>query len=255
MTSSPHRRIRVRTAAGGLAAVLAITAAMTAVPALAHADASPTATSAVAVTDIPVVDDDMDRTVSTGWGSSADGAWCVIEGASSVTGDQALLASRAPGITARATTEGVAATDVTSRFSLTVPTLPVGGPLYLAQAVRVSGHDSYGVRVRVHPDGSAYLSIVRLTDLTAVDSLAERRLPLTVSNGSTLNVALSVTGTDPVALSAKAWPADAEEPADWQVSHTDSSSSRIQSEGGYAFALYTSTGREPRCRWASTTCS
>ncbi len=139
----------------------------------------------------------MDRTVGSGWGSSAVGAWRVIEGASSVTGDVALLASRKPGITARASVTGVSAADVDSKFSLSIPKLPVGGPIYLAQAVRVSGKDSYGVRVRVHPDGSAYVSVVRLTDLTGVQSLAERRLPVTVKSGTSLDVAFRVTGTNP----------------------------------------------------------
>ncbi|MGV2903654.1 hypothetical protein ACNPM4_18445, partial [Microbacterium sp. AGC62] len=184
----------------------------------------------------------MDRTVGSGWGSSAAGAWRVVEGASSVTGDVALLASRKPGITARATVTGVSAADVDSKFSLSIPKLPVGGPIYLAQAVRVSGKDSYGVRVRVHPDGSAYVSVVRLTDLTGVQSLAERRLPVTVKSGTSLDVAFRVTGTNPVALSAKAWVSGAAEPSAWQVSHSDASSARLQKPGGYAFALYTSSG-------------
>ncbi len=184
----------------------------------------------------------MNRTVASGWGASPVGAWRVVEGASSVGNGQAMLASRKPGITARATVAGVTAADVSSRYTVTVPALPVGGPLYLAQAVRIVGKDSYGVRLRVHPDGSAYVSVVRMTDLTTVQNLSERRLPFPVTTGMSLRVALDVTGTSPVTLAAKAWAADGDEPSAWQVTHADSSATRITAAGGYGFALYTSSG-------------
>lgn len=242
VSSRSSRRSRQRIVAGVLGAVLATSAFLAvAPPALADAP-RPAEQAATAVTQVPVFDDAMNRTVGSGWGSSSAGAWRIVEGTASVTGGKALLASRKPGITARATASGVSATDVNSTFSLTVPALPQGGPLYLAQAVRVSGKDSYGVRVRVHPDGSSYISLVRLTDLTSVQSLAEQRLPLTVKSGTRLNVSLSVTGKTPVVLGAKAWAVGAKEPAGWQVSHKDSSATRIQKAGGYAFALYTSGG-------------
>lgn len=243
-TSTPPRRHPRKLLAGALTAVLAVTALLTVAPTSALADDAVLLSQPAASTDTPVIDDDMDRTVGSGWGSSPKGAWRVVEGTASVTGEQALLASRKPGVTARATVDGVAAADVDSRFSLTVPELPVGGPLYLSQAVRVSGADSYGVRVRVHPDGSAYVSVVRLADLMRVQHLSERRLSLTVTSGTTLTVALNVTGTSPVTLAAKAWESGAAEPSEWQVTYSDDSDARIQAEGGYAFALYTSSGAQ-----------
>ncbi|WP_312673810.1 right-handed parallel beta-helix repeat-containing protein [Microbacterium sp.] len=233
----PRRRHRLLAAAVG--AAVALSGVLVAAPASAAVAPSVRPAAAAAA---PLLSDGMDRTVASGWGASSVGAWRVVEGTSSVANGRAMLASRKPGITARATVSGVTAADVASRFSVSVPTLPVGGPLYLAQAVRVVGKDSYGVRVRVHPDGSAYVSVVRMTDLTTVQSLSERRLPVTVKNGTTLRVALDVTGTNPVTLSAKAWADGSAEPAAWQVTHTDSSATKITAAGGYGFALYTSAG-------------
>ncbi|MEV8250225.1 right-handed parallel beta-helix repeat-containing protein [Microbacterium sp. NPDC076768] len=211
-------------------------------PASAVADASTTRPQAVPTTPDPYLNDDMSRTVANGWGASATGTWEIVEGSARVSSGQAMLASRAPGITARATVDGVAAADVSSTFSLVIPTLPEGGSLYLTQAVRVAGKAAYGVRVRLQPDGAAYLSVVRLTDLTSVQQFSERKLPLTVKSGTALSVAFEAEGSSPVSLNAKAWASGSTEPSEWQVTHEDSSQERIQSAGGYAFSLYTSSG-------------
>ncbi|MGA5644655.1 hypothetical protein ACPCHV_05090 [Microbacterium sp. NPDC088796] len=155
--AAPRRRHRLL--AGALGVAVALSGVLIAAPASAAvAAASPSARPAAASAG-PLLSDPMNRTVASGWGASPVGAWRVIEGASSVGNGQAMLASRKPGITARATVAGVTAADVSSRYTVTVPALPVGGPLYLAQAVRIVGKDSYGVRLRVHPDGSAYVSV------------------------------------------------------------------------------------------------
>lgn len=227
--------------AGVLGIAVALSGALVAAPASAAVAASPSVRPA-ATSAAPLLSDDMNRTVASGWGAAPVGAWRVVEGTSSVTNGRGMLASRKPGITARATVAGVSAADVSSRYTVTVPALPVGGPLYLAQAVRIVGKDSYGVRLRVHPDGSAYVSVVRMTDLTTVQNLSERRLPFAVTKGMSLRVALDVTGTSPVTLAAKAWVAGAAEPSAWQVTHADSSAARITAAGGYGFALYTSSG-------------
>ncbi|MEN0024650.1 MAG: hypothetical protein AAGC61_15290, partial [Microbacterium sp.] len=241
--SAARTPLHRRTLAAGLSALMGVSAFLALAPSASAASAAPQASAVPSAVDgTPLLDDGMDRDVASGWGDSASGAWRVVEGASSVSDGEALLASRKPGITARATLDGVEATDVDSRFSLTVPTLPTGGPLYLAQAVRVVGKDAYGVRVRVEPKGAAYLSLVRLTDLMRVQNVAERRLPFTVEAGTEVEVALSVTGTNPVELDAKAWEVGSAEPASWLVSHSDASASRIEGAGGYAFALYTSRG-------------
>ena len=80
-------------------------------------------------------------------------------------------------------------------------------------------------------------------------SVASGTTGITASTGQKLTVEGSVTGTNPVAISVRAWIDGSTEPA-WQQSYSDSSGSRITSSGGvrvwgYLSGSATSTAQVP----------
>lgn len=188
-----------------------------------------------------VVRDPMTRTVADGWGAApVGGAWRIADARASVADGAGLVASRAPGATARAVLAGVATRDVQSRFMMTVKELPRTGSIYLGQAVRVGWTDAYAARVRVQADGTAFISIIRLKDLVTAHTLAEQGFAQKLKAGSRLQVAFEAVGSNPVNLKAKMWAVGSAEPSAWTVEARDASAQRIQSSGGFAITLYTS---------------
>lgn len=192
-----------------------------------------------------IVCDRFDRSSSTGWGSAdLGGSWTGSGAAVLSVGEGAgRIASPAPGRASTATLAVPTPADVRTTVDVRVDVLPsAGSGLYLSVANRVVGEDSYAVRLRIKPDASTELQLVRLRALTVADVLASRRLDASVSSGGTVRLSLQVTGSTDVVLAAKAWAPTASEPADWTLSATDSSSSRISDAGGAGIALYSASG-------------
>lgn len=190
-----------------------------------------------------VAHDKMDRTVQSGWGKATQGGeWSSVGGAMSVVDGTGRIASRAPGSTTRTVLQGVSEKDVQSRFQIQILELPVGGSIYVSQAVRVNDSGAYAARVRVKPDGKVLLAVMNLQSLSTGHAIAERRLPLNVQAGSRLEVALEVTGSGPVDLKAKAWSEGDAEPTEWFIEASEESHDRREQPGGIAFTMYTAAG-------------
>ncbi|MCM3695180.1 right-handed parallel beta-helix repeat-containing protein [Microbacterium oleivorans] len=185
--------------------------------------------------------DAMSRSVTSGWGKAErGGGWSNLSGTkASVSGGKAWVASPRPGRTSRLTLP-IAARDVDSRFTVTVPTLPTSGSgLYLSHGVRATSKGAYLVGVRVMTGGEIDLTLEKRSG-AAVTTLERVRLKDRVRAGATLKVRLQATGSSKVALTGKVWAAGAAESTARTITHTDSSPARIAGSGAAEFSLYTS---------------
>ncbi|WP_449407513.1 PKD domain-containing protein [Microbacterium maritypicum] len=185
--------------------------------------ATGTSTAQVTVTappaNAPLVTDTFTRTVPAGGWGSADlgGAWTLQGGSAaySVSGTAGLV-SMAPSQT-RTARLGLSATDAVIRVSVAADQVATGGAATATVIGRQVAGSNYSARVRFEVGGGVRLYLLR--DETALGSYL---MPgVTYTPGTVLNVALSVTGTNPTTLSAKVWKASDAEPAAWQVTATD----------------------------------
>ena len=185
--------------------------------------ATNTVTKPVTVTappaNAPLVTDTFTRTVpSGGWGTAdLGGAWTLQGGAAaySVNGTGGVV-SMAPSQT-RTARLGLSGTDAVVRVSVAADQVATGGAATATVIGRQVAGSNYSARVRFEVGGGVRLYLLR--DETALGSYL---MPgVTYTPGTVLNVALSVTGTNPTTLSAKVWKATDAEPATWQVTATD----------------------------------
>ncbi len=192
-----------------------------------------------------VVCDTFARTVSAGWGSAqAGGTWKASSGAKlSVANGSGSIASPAAGRTSVVQLSTAAPADLDTTVEVAVRALPVSGSgIYLTLASRLGADGGYGARLRIAPDGGAWLQIVRLNPVTTAQVVSSVRLDSALKVGSRVRVALQVTGSKTVALAAKAWPAGQTEPVAWTLKATDASATRVSGAGAVALTLYSSSG-------------
>ncbi|WP_223587168.1 right-handed parallel beta-helix repeat-containing protein [Microbacterium sp. OVT16B] len=189
--------------------------------------------------------DQFDRTNGTGWGSAdLGGAWTASGAAVlSVDGDAGVISSPAAGRSSTATLAAPVAADSRVTADIGIRALPTAGSgIYLSVANRIVGDSSYAVRLRVMPDGSSELQLVRLQKLVSAEVLASARLEGKVAAGDELRISFQTTGTATVTLSGKAWPVAGAEPAAWNVSATDASAAHVKDGGRIGIALYSASG-------------
>ncbi|MEW1957297.1 PKD domain-containing protein [Kineococcus sp. NPDC059986] len=180
--------------------------------------------------------DSFSRTVSGGWGTtSPGGAWTVSGGASNFsvtagTGRVRVASGSAPaGILT-----GVSDLSTDVRYSAALDRVPVGGAASLTTVGRrVNATNDYRSTVTVQPGGQVALSFSRRVGGTETTLGTVPETGTTVTPGSRLQVATRVTGSGTTTLQAKVWPAGGLEPADWQLSLTDTSSA-LQAPGAVA---------------------
>lgn len=213
-----------------LAAVVAA-ATLTTAP----AQASVTATSTL-------FSDDFARTAASGLGKTAAGGSYTVSSttAFSVDGSRATVALAKPGASVTAKVPGVSLADVGVSAEFTVPTLPTsGGGVYTSLLLRSAGSNSYYAQLRVAPDKSALLELIR-TSGGAQTSLTTAKLSGTVAAGERLTLTASAVGSTSVALDATL----ARTAAPTQkvsVSKADTSASRVTAAGAVGVRGYLSS--------------
>jgi PKD repeat protein len=180
--------------------------------------------------------DAFGRTMSNGLGTAdTGGAWSVTGPTNnySVSGGTASLRSPTAGAMETAILAGVssASADVQVTFALQQPV--TGTAVYVSVLGRTVGADDYRARLRVNPNGSASLQVMR-----GGVSLASVAVPgFTYVTGDQVNLRVQVTGTAPTTIRARVWrPADAE-PSAWLASATDATAA-MQAAGGVGLSLY-----------------
>ncbi|MGO4689579.1 PKD domain-containing protein [Glaciibacter sp. 2TAF33] len=197
-------------------------------------------TKQVVVPDQPanplLASDAFGRTVSNGLGTAdLGGAWSVTTPANnySVSGGTASFRSPTAGAMETATLPGVSSTSTDAQVTFALQQPVTGSAAYVSVLGRTIGSDDYRARLRVNPNGSASLQVMR-----GGVSLASVTVPgFTYVTGEQLNLRVQVTGTAPTTIRARVWrPADAE-PTTWLASATDGTAA-MQAAGGVGLALY-----------------
>jgi hypothetical protein len=103
-------------------------------------------------------------------------------------------------------------------------------------AARVVGTSLYGARLRINPDGSAQLHLMRDGTALSGGTIAG----MIVTAGAQIRVRVQVVGTNPTTLRARAWVAGANEPATWQATASDTTAA-LQNPGNPRLSTYLSS--------------
>ncbi|NEK85474.1 PKD domain-containing protein [Blastococcus saxobsidens] len=187
--------------------------------------------------------DAFDR-AETGRLGTADlgGAWTSAAGASrqSVADGAAILAVN-PGNNTGSYLGGVTATDVEVRTTVSFSAVPTSGTgAYAFVTGRRVGTAQYNARIRVLPDGSVGVGLVREvagveTILGPVTTLAG----VTYTPGAPLEIRFRVTGSGATDLALTVWQAGTAEPAAPTLVRTDGAA-ELQAAGGIGIAAYLS---------------
>ena len=128
--------------------------------------------------------------------------------------------SMAPGRSASQIVTSSDLGDVTASATFTVP---AQRSTYLAVQMRsVSVGEGYRAKARIQSDGSVSVSFSRVESSRETSLGSLKVIGLTVSTGQRLDLEASVTGTDPVQLSVRAWVHGSTKP-NWQLTYSDSS--------------------------------
>ena len=139
------------------------------------------------------------------------------------------------GSTLNATLGQVSTTSIDLTTTLTIDKVP-NQALNATLAARVVGTSLYGARLRINPNGSVQLHLMR--DATALSGIT---VPgITVAAGTPIRVRVQVDGTNPTTLRARAWAAGATEPTTWQATATDTTAA-LQNPGNPRLSTYLSS--------------
>ncbi len=174
--------------------------------------------------------DSLSRTATGGWGSATvGGAYTVTPAAvASVTaaGGQFALTG---GKSAEASLADVQTQDAiaSADFSYTLASGTTTNT-YQEIQLRDSAAAAYAARFKITGTVGT-IAITKLTG-TAATNLAIQTLPAPVAAGSWTSVEIQVTGTNPVAITARAWPAGTTKP-DWQLNYSDAAVDRVTAAG------------------------
>jgi len=193
--------------------------------------------------------DTFGRVVEQGWGSAESGGAYTLSAPQHFSTDGALAHAVPPrgGASLSATLEEVDALDVRVSTELVIPPVPeAGNGLYSGVTVRATPSSYYLARVRLAPNGSVTLSILRVVGSTAKQVTLVQDAPLltTATPGDTLRLDVDVTGTDPVELTVRAFEGAAENPAS-EVRIADDGADRLATSGAIGLWSYVSRGTEP----------
>lgn len=185
-------------------------------------------TVSAAPTDTVVAADDFGRTVAAGsWGDADQGGTWSLSGGSaafSVSGGVGLVAVPV-GNTREARLTNVTGTNTLVDVSIATDVIPSASGTNATVVARRVGSSYYGARIRFEPGGVARLYLLK--DET---SLAGIKLSGTYNAGDVIKLEVSVTGTSPTTIAAKAWYAGDTKPTDWQKVVTDATSG-LQADG------------------------
>ena len=202
--------------------------------------ATATTTQSVTVSAPPpagsLAQDAFGRTVAAGWGTAdTGGPWTVNSTTKlSVASGVGRVAANA-GSTLNATLGQVSSSAIDLTTTLAIDKVP-NQLLNATLAARVVGTSLYGARLRINPNGSVQLHLMR--DATALSGIT---VPgITATAGTAIRVRVQVDGTNPTTLRARAWPATATEPTTWQTTATDTTAT-LQNPGNPRLSTYLSS--------------
>ncbi|MDN3497515.1 PKD domain-containing protein, partial [Planococcus sp. APC 4015] len=184
-----------------------------------------------------IAKDAFGRTSSNGWGTADQGgAWAVSPTAArfNVAGGAGVI-TLLNSVTQQASLSSVSSSS--TRLATTFSVDKIANAQYISFIGRQVGSNQYLLRARIATDGSVILHVMR--NGTAIG--AAYNVPgLTITPGETYNVVFEVKGTSPTALTAKVWRAGTTEPANWQITRSDSTSG-YQAAGSVAVSSYVPT--------------
>ncbi|QIZ99961.1 DUF1565 domain-containing protein [Leifsonia sp. PS1209] len=191
-----------------------------------------------------IVADSLDRTQPNGWGAAQVGGSYSLSSSKSFSADgkTGVMALPRPGSSLTAALPAVSANDVTASTTIDVPRIPTSGNgVYAGLQLRLAAGSYYQANVRVGAGGNLTLTIVRVNGSTANQTTVapEVRVATGLKPGASVQLEFQATGTNPVALSARAWQNGAAKP-NWQATASDSSTQRIQRAGSLAAWSYLS---------------
>ncbi|HEY3834026.1 MAG TPA: PKD domain-containing protein [Acidimicrobiia bacterium] len=179
-----------------------------------------------------VAQDFFGRSVSSGWGSAdMGGAYAAATGAS--TGAAAVgFGSGVINLTVAPSGRGfylpsVSVLNSDSVIDVSTNPAPAGGTygqVAYITARRVNANTEYRVRLRFLPNDSVHLSFVKTVGNTTEVVIGKEITVagLTDAASAAFRLRFDVTGTNPTTLKAKVWTTRATEPANWQLTATDS---------------------------------
>ena len=187
-----------------------------------------------------LVTDSLSRTVTGGWGSATvGGAYTVSPAASAsvtATGGQfALTAGKA----AEAVLSSVKTQDIIASADFS-NALVSGGSANIYQELRLRDSADAAYAVRLKTTGTVGTVAITKVIGTSATTMVKQDLAAPVRAGGWTSVEIQLTGTNPVTISARAWPAGTAKPA-WQLSYSDAAADRVTATGAFSVWGYVST--------------
>ncbi|MFC0678701.1 PKD domain-containing protein [Lysobacter korlensis] len=185
--------------------------------------------------------DSFSRTVTGGLGTAETGGTWSTSAASAY----AVNGSTARVTTARSTNRLAHLSDVSSTETELRTAVafarPTSSSVYVGVVGRRIGTATYGARVVVGATGAPLLQLQRNTGVI----LGSARLSgLNFSSGDQLQFRLQVVGTNPTSLRVKVWETGTTEPAEWQATATDSTTT-LQQPGTVGLYSYLGGAANP----------
>ena len=164
--------------------------------------------------------DDFERSASAGWGTSeVGGAYTVMSGSAnvaSVSGGQGLL-TLAAGQTRNVALQSTSLADTLTTLTYSADQAPSTGGAYIGVSARKSATAEYLARVWMRNDGKLWLVIQQGSTV-----ISSKALTTGWAAGDVFQLAVQVTGASPTTIQMKTWKDGTTEPADWQLTATDS---------------------------------
>ncbi|WP_354178710.1 right-handed parallel beta-helix repeat-containing protein [Arthrobacter sp. UYP6] len=200
------------------------------------------------VSESPLLRDTMSRTSEAGWGKSENGvpystSWLPALAVSGGTG-KVVIPKAGSSRTIEAAITPVA--DTAASYSAAVSALPTsGGGIHSGLQVRHTAGSFYQGTIRLLPGGKAALDISRTNAGKTKTALgASFALPFTVKAKQQVNLEVQATGSSPVAIRARAWPAGTPVPG-WQQQAVDNSGAKLTAAGTVRITTYVSGSSQP----------
>jgi hypothetical protein len=182
--------------------------------------------------------------VTTGWGTADKGGAWAASGANAgllVTNGAGSIQLAKAAAEQRLQLGTVSLGDVNAQATFGFPKLDAGGSIFAHLATRASGWgQEYRAKLIVAPSGAVQVETGRVAG-GAETSLGVAGVPgLTVKAGDRVNLRFQAQGKGTTTLRVKAWKAGAAEPADWQLTRTDSTAA-LQQAGAVGVGMYLSS--------------
>ena len=183
--------------------------------------------------------DDFGRAAGVLGAAQTGGTWTQTTGTANVAIDNgaARFTTQSAGQTRSATLQGATSTSTDLTFSFTMPSLPTGARVYISALGRVVGSDDYRGRWLVSSTGAVQAQLSRVGTVLVAQDLNG----VTLAAGTKYNIRLQVFGTGTTTIRSKIWADGAQEPANWQLSTTDSTAG-LQVAGYTGMTTYAGSG-------------